>query len=184
MSSRSMTLLVSAVAALSFGALGCKSTGPKQMEAEEAVVTPLGTGTEFQEAEVETNRRTQSAAMLDLDPIYFDYDRFDIRDDAKPVLRSNAETIKASDTTAALTIEGHCDDRGSAEYNLALGERRANVVKRYLVNLGVPESRLTTVSFGEARPAVRGQGEYVWSMNRRSEIRADGTAKLEQVSSK
>ena len=71
-----------------------------------------------------------------------------------------------------ITIEGHCDERGSEEYNLALGERRASGVKRYLVDLGVPASRLRTVSFGEAKPAVVGHDESAWRYNRRAEFKS------------
>ena len=71
-----------------------------------------------------------------------------------------------------ITIEGHCDERGSEEYNLALGERRANGVKRYLVDLGVPSSRLRTVSFGEVKPSVMGHDESAWRHNRRSDFTA------------
>ena len=69
-----------------------------------------------------------------------------------------------------MTIEGHTDERGSAEYNLALGERRANAAKRYLVDLGVSSSQLSTVSFGEDRPAVQGHDESAWRYNRRAEF--------------
>jgi peptidoglycan-associated lipoprotein len=75
-----------------------------------------------------------------------------------------------SDTSGKVTIEGHTDERGSAEYNLALGERRANAVKRYLVDLGVSSSKLRTVSFGEERPAVQGHDESAWRYNRRAEF--------------
>ncbi|HEY5657601.1 MAG TPA: peptidoglycan-associated lipoprotein Pal [Myxococcota bacterium] len=102
--------------------------------------------------------------------MYFDFDRFDIRADARPVLRANADAIgKAS---GVVTIEGHCDERGSSEYNLALGERRANAVKRYLVDLGVSSSKLRTVSFGEERPAVQGHDESAWRYNRRADFAA------------
>ena len=109
-----------------------------------------------------------------LQSVYFDFDRYEIREDAKPVLRSNARGIKSNSRLGNITIEGHCDERGSEEYNLALGERRANGVKRYLVDLGVPSSRLRTVSFGEAKPAVMGHDESAWRYNRRAEFRSRG----------
>jgi peptidoglycan-associated lipoprotein len=111
-----------------------------------------------------------AASPDSLKAIYFDYDRFEIRDDAKPTLKANAEVITSNDGWGRVTIEGHCDERGSAEYNLALGERRANQVRRYLIDLGVPSSRLSTVSFGEANPAVSGHDEGAWRYNRRSEF--------------
>ena len=69
-----------------------------------------------------------------------------------------------------MTIEGHCDERGSEEYNIALGERRAAAVRAYLYNLGVPNEQMTIVSYGEARPAVRGTGETAWQLNRRAQF--------------
>ena len=104
-----------------------------------------------------------------LDTVYFDYDRAEIRSDARNTLQGNAEVINDK-KWKEIVLEGHCDERGSEEYNLALGERRANGVKRYLVDLGVPSSRLATVSFGEAKPSVMGHDESAWGYNRRSEF--------------
>jgi len=101
--------------------------------------------------------------------VYFNYDRYEIRSDARDALKGNADSIRAHADWGVVTVEGHCDERGSEEYNLALGERRANAVKRYMVDLGVPSSRLRTVSFGEAKPAVVGHDESAWRYNRRSE---------------
>lgn len=109
--------------------------------------------------------------VAELETIYFDYDRAVIRDDQKPTLRQNASAIKNRDEWRQVVIEGHCDERGSEEYNLALGERRANTVKRYLVDTGVTSARLDTVSFGESRPAVQGHDESAWKWNRRAEFR-------------
>ena len=86
--------------------------------------------------------------------------------------RSNAAAIKSNEGWGTVTVEGHCDERGSEEYNLALGDRRANAVRRYLIDLGVPASRLRTVSFGEARPAVPGHDENAWRYNRRAEFKS------------
>ena len=106
-----------------------------------------------------------------LEPVYFDYDRAMIREDQKPTLRSNSSAIGTANTWRAVVVEGHCDERGSEEYNLALGERRANAVKQYLANLGVGASKLDTVSFGESKPAVQGHDESAWRWNRRAEFR-------------
>ncbi len=118
-------------------------------------------GTEFDEGE----------SVPGLEPIYFDYDRAVIRDDQKPTLRSNSSAIAGGQSWRTVVIEGHCDERGSEEYNLALGERRANSVKAYLVNLGVSGATLDTVSFGESKPAVQGHDESTWRWNRRAEFR-------------
>jgi peptidoglycan-associated lipoprotein len=112
----------------------------------------------------------RASAPPDLASVYFDYDMYNIRDDARPVLRSNADEIAGGG--GVITVEGHCDERGSEEYNLALGERRASVVRKYLVNLGVPSDRLRTLSYGEAKPAVQGHDESAWRWNRRANFRA------------
>jgi peptidoglycan-associated lipoprotein len=128
------------------------------------------TGSEWSEAPQpqEPAPEPVRATKVELQTVYFDFDRFDIRADARPVLRSNAAAI--SETSGEVTVEGHCDERGSAEYNLALGERRANAVKRYLVDLGVSSSTLRTVSFGEERSAVQGHDESAWRYNRRADF--------------
>lgn len=109
--------------------------------------------------------------VADLESVYFDFDRAVIRDDQKPALRQNASAIKGHEDWRQVVIEGHTDERGSEEYNLALGERRANSVKRYLVDSGVSAARVDTVSFGESRPAVQGHDESAWKWNRRAEFR-------------
>ena len=101
-----------------------------------------------------------------LDDVYFDLDKSEIREDAKSHLQKNADWMKKW-TSTQISIEGHCDSRGSAEYNLALGSRRANAVKEYLANLGVPASRLTVVSKGKEQPVCNENTESCWQQNRR-----------------
>ena len=108
------------------------------------------------------------AAAPEFGAVYFDYDSAVLRSDATATLKKNAEALRAA-TGAVVTLEGHCDERGSEEYNLALGERRAEAVRRYLVDLGIPTSSLRVVSFGEAKPAVMGHDESAWKWNRRVE---------------
>jgi peptidoglycan-associated lipoprotein len=148
------------------GVVGCQTT--KGSDTEE---TPAPTGSEFDQGSVPRGGGA-SADRPELTAIYFDYDRSEIRSDARSVLRDNATAINANAGWGMVTVEGHCDERGSEEYNLALGERRANAVKQYLADLGVPGNRLRTVSFGEARPAVPGHDESAWRYNRRSEFKA------------
>jgi peptidoglycan-associated lipoprotein len=105
---------------------------------------------------------------IDLGTIYFDFDKSNIREDARGVLRGNAEALIA--TGADVIIGGNTDDRGDAEYNLALGERRANSVKKYLVNLGVPAGQMRTISYGESKPAALGNNEEAWQWNRRADF--------------
>ena len=105
---------------------------------------------------------------LELGTVYFVYDSAALRSDATGTLKKNGDAMRGA-TDAVVTLEGHCDERGSEEYNLALGERRAEAVRKYLVDLGIPGSRLRVVSFGEAKPAVMGHDESAWKWNRRVE---------------
>ncbi|MGI9592860.1 MAG: OmpA family protein [Myxococcota bacterium] len=149
-------------AACLFGAVGCQSTGTESMVKQESQKTQPGPA----RADLEQ----PPAAPAGLEAIYFELDRSELSGDAQRALKANAKQIQALPEGGALTIEGHCDERGSDEYNMALGARRASSVKRYLMDLGVPGSRLDTVTYGESRPAVRGEGERVWRRNRRAEI--------------
>src|SRR2546425_6792236 len=97
---------------------------------------------------------------------YFDYDKADIRPDTRAALSKTAEFLK-NYPRFKVTIEGHCDERGSTEYNLALGDRRATAVKQYLVSLGVSADRLSTVSFGKEKPFCNESNESCWQQNRR-----------------
>jgi peptidoglycan-associated lipoprotein len=103
----------------------------------------------------------------DMQAINFDYDKSDIREDQKPKLMTATNYMKAN-PNVRITIEGNADERGSEEYNLALGDRRANAVKQYLVAQGIPENRLSSVSYGEERPACSAQTEECFAQNRRA----------------
>jgi len=102
-----------------------------------------------------------------LNPVFFDLDRADIRPDAKDVLGQNSEFLRKY-PTLKVTIEGHCDERGTREYNMALGQRRASAAKEYLASLGIDASRLTIVSFGKERPFCAVRSEDCWQKNRRA----------------
>ena len=124
-------------------------------------------------AQTELNRKqaeTKSALAQRLETIYFDYDKSDLSSAARDALVKNAELLKKKSGTV-VTIEGHCDERGSAEYNLALGERRAKSTMQYLLTLGVPAERLATVSYGKEKPAVDGHDDAAWAKNRRAEFK-------------
>jgi peptidoglycan-associated lipoprotein len=101
------------------------------------------------------------------DRIFFDFDKSDIRADARTRLDSWSDWLKKYPQVTAV-IEGHCDERGTREYNLALGERRANAAKSYLVAKGIDAKRLQTISYGKERPAVVGSNEAAWAQNRRA----------------
>jgi peptidoglycan-associated lipoprotein len=102
--------------------------------------------------------------------IHFDFDRYDLKPEARQILTRKAEILKQY-PEIKMVIEGHTDERGTAEYNLALGERRARAAADYLVNLGVPTAKLSIVSYGKERPIATGQGESAWSQNRRDEFK-------------
>jgi len=104
--------------------------------------------------------------LEDVGDAYFDYDSAEIRADAKEVLRKDADFFRRY-PTMHITIEGHCDERGSTEYNLALGDRRANAVKQYIVSLGIPADRLNTVSYGKEKPFCMEATEACYTKNRR-----------------
>jgi len=104
--------------------------------------------------------------MREVRDAYFDYDSAEIRADAREALQKTADFLKKY-PQARVVIEGHCDERGSTEYNLALGDRRANAVKQYLVNLGVSAANLNTVSYGKEKPFCSESNEACWQQNRR-----------------
>jgi peptidoglycan-associated lipoprotein len=108
-----------------------------------------------------------------LGDVHFEFDRADIRDVDRSVLTRDAEILRKFDFLR-VTVEGHCDERGTVEYNLALGERRAAVTRDYLVSLGVPADRLRTVSYGKEVPACDGHGEDCWARNRRAHLTVSG----------
>ncbi len=101
------------------------------------------------------------------DRVYFDTDRFNIDAEDAAVLRSQAQWLRAY-PNVRVTIEGHCDERGTRDYNIALGERRANSAKNYLASLGVDPARISTVSYGKEHPAALGSDEASWARNRRA----------------
>lgn len=111
-----------------------------------------------------------SLAESSFETVYYDFDRADLRQDAREALARNAEIMLKSKSDAKIQIEGHCDERGSAEYNLALGERRAKSSLQYLITLGVKADRLSIISYGKEKPAVQGSDEAAWAKNRRAEF--------------
>jgi peptidoglycan-associated lipoprotein len=109
--------------------------------------------------------------MPELKAVYFDFDRFEIRAGDVSILNSNAEWLK-SNREVEVMVEGHCDERGTSEYNLALGERRARTTRDYLISQGVEATRITTISYGEDRPTCTEHTDACWSQNRRVEFKA------------
>ena len=114
-------------------------------------------------------RQAEAAArrLFQDEDIYYDFDSSALQADAEDVLKRKAEWLRNNPGVSAI-IEGHCDERGTNEYNLALGDRRAESAKLYLVNLGIDAARLTSISYGEERPVNLGQDEGAWAKNRRA----------------
>jgi len=165
-----------AIAAL---AAGC-STPVKIDEKTEVPVetrtpTPAGAGVGATtgaggQSQVTTVNVDKSAAAGAPRIVYFDYDSFVIKDEFRPLIEAQAKRLAATRSQRA-TIEGHTDERGGREYNLALGQKRAEAVQRSLTLLGVTDAQLEAVSFGKERPAAQGSDEAAWAKNRRAELK-------------
>jgi peptidoglycan-associated lipoprotein len=106
---------------------------------------------------------------ISLETVYFDFDKYDLSNESKEKLSANAKKI--IENKYSVTIEGHCDERGTNQYNLSLGQKRANVVKDYYIKLGVPENKIATISYGEEKPVCFEHNEECWSKNRRAETK-------------
>lgn len=142
---------------------GAEGVGPGVgMGANDARWRELGLNSEPERREF-----LQRAQSFENEDIYFDFDSYVLTDPAKKVLDSKVEFLKRY-PKVRVTVEGHCDERGTNEYNLALGERRANSAYQYLVNSGISPQRLGTVSYGEERPIAAGHDEAAWAKNRRA----------------
>lgn len=139
--------------------------------AKKEVTDPQGGGQMYDGDEMSLNEKErQAAGRISNGVIYFAYDSFALDGTAQSILTQSAEVIRQF-PQLRVTIEGHCDERGTQEYNLALGERRARAAYDYLLNLGISPSQLEMVSFGKLHPAVSGYGESTWSKNRRDEFK-------------
>jgi len=145
-----------------------EAPAPEPVKVEPVKPEPPKPAEPAKQVEMEAPKAT--APEANFETIYFDFDKSDLRQDARDVLYKNADILLKAKTDAKIKIEGHCDERGSAEYNLALGERRAKSAMQYLITLGVPAERLSVLSFGKEKPAVDGHDEAAWAKNRRSEF--------------
>ena len=170
-----------AMAALVVGLVGCSSgvklsDTPVEDRAPSAPVAGASSGIGAGQAtgsvtSVSTERATAGQGPVGTPHVvYFDYDSFVIRTEAKPVIEAHARFLQTNKQRKA-SLEGHTDERGGREYNLALGQKRAEAVQRALVLLGVPESQIESVSYGKEKPAIEGTGEEAWAKNRRVEFK-------------
>jgi len=150
----------------------------------EDIAAPEGTDVSVEDLGAQAGRRSGAYAVLEKDPgltekaektgrlytIYFDFDTYSIRPSEKEHLNLNGEWLRIN-PGIRLVIEGHADERGETEYNLALGDKRAMSIVAYLKRMGIKDERLSSVSYGEERPADPGHDEHAWAMNRRAEFR-------------
>jgi peptidoglycan-associated lipoprotein len=135
---------------------------------KEAVTAPSPAPAAAPEVKPEA-KETAAVAETGLKPVYFDFDRSFIRDDARPVLQADAEWLKAN-PKVNVRIEGNCDERGTIEYNQALGQRRAASAKKYLTDLGVSSGRISLISYGKEKPVCSDHDETCWQKNRRDDL--------------
>jgi peptidoglycan-associated lipoprotein len=165
---RKILSLIVLSAILAFTLAGCpKKPAPSNVESKPPVVDTPPAKPETPQVETPVKKTLQEAEFL---TVYFDFDKYNLRPDAKANLDNNYQLMKTfSDVT--VKIEGHCDERGTVEYNLSLGQKRAQSVQDYLTGLGISPSRITTISYGKERPAVMGSDEAAWAKNRRCEFR-------------
>jgi peptidoglycan-associated lipoprotein len=185
MRTRTILALSLALVCIAGASVGCKKKAPETTppppaptEAAKPTTPPPEPKTEvtdkFPKEPVESAPVTEPSVdewnrRKPLQTVYFGYDSSELDASAKSALQANADWLKANGKRA-IRIEGHCDERGTIKYNIALGERRANSVREYLEGLGVSSSRVRIVSYGEERPVDPGHGEDSWKQNRRAEF--------------
>ena len=146
-----------------------EATVPQRAEAKQGP-SKAAPSKPSQLSSLEAQRKGTLGKELEKGPlkdVNFDFDRYDLRPDARGILKANADWLKAN-PAARVEIEGHADERGTNEYNLALGAKRADSVKRYLIDLAIAPNRLRTVSYGEELPLCKEQNEICWAKNRRA----------------
>lgn len=148
----------------------------KQSEVKAAKSIPAAPMTPIKQAPEAAKKETAKPAphvkeqlKSALDKIYFDFDSYTLSEEARKTLTSNADYLQKNNS-ANLRIEGNCDERGSAEYNIALGEKRAKAAMKYLATMGIPESRLAAISYGKEKPVEPGHDEAAWAKNRRDDF--------------
>ncbi|MEM8932276.1 MAG: peptidoglycan-associated lipoprotein Pal [Acidobacteriota bacterium] len=142
-------------------------TPPQQDVPEQPAPAPVADTTEKEQPKPLAQIEEEARAAGLLGDVFFDFDKYDLRPSARERLAKNAEFMKQN-RDLIFTVEGHCDERGTNEYNLALGQNRSDTAVGYLVSLGVPSSRFKTVSFGEERPFCTESDEACWQKNRRA----------------
>ncbi len=164
------TLLTVTLLAGSISLAACSSNSAKNRTAAELPPPPASSTTTTPPPPPSgpvAGSQADFVASVQSDTIHFDTDRYNVDAQSQAILQSQAQWL-ARYPMKRVTIEGHCDERGTRDYNIALGERRANAAKNYLVSLGVDASRISTVSYGKERPIALGSDEAAWAQNRRA----------------
>lgn len=156
------TAAFSILMALTLSLSGCGSSAKK----DSSVADPSFSGTDTPASTFEVNSDSDSGTAGGLQTVFFDFNSATLSTTARQALQNNADFLKAN-MNVRVQVEGHADERGGVQYNLALGERRARAVRDYLISMGVEGRRVATVSFGKERPLAFGHDESAWSQNRR-----------------
>ncbi len=161
---------------LLFGLLaaGCAKKQMVKSDQNSMVAPAAPAQTASAPAEEQSSRFSDWQNVPELAAVYFDYDKSELLASSREMLKKNAEYLKANENLKVL-IEGHCDERGTVAYNLALGDRRAAAVRAYYALLGVPKERIAIISYGSEKPADPGHTEAAWQKNRRAETKIRGT---------
>jgi peptidoglycan-associated lipoprotein len=160
---------------------GCASPSPEKVAVEERTVTPGTSGTGAGTAGTTSSGVSGTAAgsqgnslrdprsILSKRSVYFEFDSYAVKDEYKPLIEAHAKYLQTT-RSARMTIQGNCDERGSREYNIALGQRRADTVKRMMLLYGATDAQIETVSFGKEKPRNAGHDEAAWAENRRDDV--------------
>jgi peptidoglycan-associated lipoprotein len=146
-----------------------KETAPSVAPAKEEPAVEQKAEQKNEEVKPEAANEGAAVTSSGLQPIYFDFDKSFIRDDARPVMKANAEWLKAN-PSVEIRIEGNCDERGTKEYNQALGQRRATSAKKYFTDLGISAKRISLISYGKEKPVCSEHTEDCWQKNRRDDF--------------
>lgn len=187
MKMRSLMMVTALLGTMVLTDTGCRTKAGGWRWPWQKDTTALSNGVELENSDIDTDLPTvtdeagtpvsgarfedslQKVQGLHLEPVYFGFDSYSVPPSELPKIQAVA-TYLQENAQHVLVVEGHCDERGSNEYNLSLGENRAQTVRTALVNLGIAADRIQTRSFGEEKPAVQGSGEEVWRLNRRGEF--------------
>lgn len=163
MTIRKTTAMIAAITMLAVGA--CAKKAPEQLPpAPEG--TDTGAGTDVGNAVIPGSQQ-DFIANISSDRVFFDYDQYNVDAEDQTTLQSQAQWLQRN-PAVRVTLEGHADERGTRDYNIALGERRANAAKNYLASLGIDQNRIQVISYGKERPAAVGSNEEAYAQNRRA----------------